>query len=261
MLFLGYFCSVSFDFLVFGFFEHGVDRSVSSKLVLNYFFFAKKSLFSVFAREEAVWNGEIGPARRTGPCRVGSNGKKYRLSLMEMLRSSVFFFPVNIKSAREPHFFEDVHGHNFAFTGTFSENSRASGCVHGHFLGLFHGHFSWFTGRKFGNLHGHFSRFTGTFSSKVPKMQEFACSRALFAGSRALFSENVHGHFWCSRALFWVHGYFFGFTGKIFFKSSRATSNVHGHFCEIVHGHFFEVHGEKKTLVSMVNVPWNFLPL
>ena len=105
------------------------------------------------------------------------------------------FFPVNIKSAREPHFFEEVHGHNFAFTGTFSENSRASGCVHGHFLGLFHGHFSWFTGRKFGNVHGHFSRFTGTFSSKLPKMQEFACSRALLAGSRALFSENVHGHF------------------------------------------------------------------
>ena len=72
MVYLSYFCSLLFDFLVFGFLKHGVDRSVSSNLVFNYYFFAKKSLFFVFAREETVRNGEIGPARRTGPCRVGS---------------------------------------------------------------------------------------------------------------------------------------------------------------------------------------------
>ena len=72
MVYLSYICSLSIDFLVFRFFEHGVDRSVSSSLVLNYYFFAKKSLFFVFARGQAVRNGEIGPARRTGPCRVGS---------------------------------------------------------------------------------------------------------------------------------------------------------------------------------------------
>ena len=72
MVYSSYFCSLSFDFLVFEFFEHGVDRSVSSNLVLNYYFIAKKALFFVFAREEAVRNGEIGPERRTGPCRVGS---------------------------------------------------------------------------------------------------------------------------------------------------------------------------------------------
>ena len=30
-----------------------------------------------------------------------------------------FFFPVNFKSAREPHFLDDVHGYFFGFTGTF----------------------------------------------------------------------------------------------------------------------------------------------
>ena len=72
MVYSSYFCTLSLDFLGFGFFEHGVDRSASSNLGLNYFLFAKKSLFFVFAREEAVRNEEISPARRTGPCRVGS---------------------------------------------------------------------------------------------------------------------------------------------------------------------------------------------
>ena len=43
------------------------------------------------------------------------------------------FFPVNIKSAREPHFFELLHGHFFAFTGTLGD--------------LFTGTFFWFAGR------------------------------------------------------------------------------------------------------------------
>ena len=35
IVYLSYICSLSIDFLVFNFFEHGVDRSVSSSLVLN----------------------------------------------------------------------------------------------------------------------------------------------------------------------------------------------------------------------------------
>ena len=69
--------------------------------------------------------------------------------------------------------------------------------------------------------------FTGTFRNsralfpkKVPNLANFRCSRAVSIGSRALFLENVHGHFWGSRAVFLFS----------------------------VHGHFFEVHGEKKTL-------------
>ena len=95
--------------------------------------------------------------------------------------SVFFFFPVNIKSAREPRFLEDVHGYFFGFTGTFSENSRASGCVHGHFFGRFHGHFF--------RVHG---------------QKKVKCSRTLF---------DVHGHILifkvlCSRALVNVHGHF-----------------------------------------------------
>ena len=59
-----------------------------------------------------------------------------------------FFFPVNIKSAREPRCLAFIHGHFFGYTGIFSENSRASGCVHGHFFGRFHGHFFRVHGQK-----------------------------------------------------------------------------------------------------------------
>ena len=87
---------------------------------------------------------------------------------------------MNLKSAREPHFFRNVHGHVFAFTGTFWKSSRVSFCVHGQIFGYFHGHFSWFTGTIF-----------------------WKCSRAL---------PNVHGHnliftIKCSRALFYIHGH------------------------------------------------------
>ena len=68
---------------------------------------------------------------------------------------SVFFFPVNLKSARERQFFLNVHGYFFAFTGTFFGKftgklmrsravfgiySRAVFMVHGHdFLKMFTG--------------------------------------------------------------------------------------------------------------------------
>ena len=69
--------------------------------------------------------------------------------------TSVFFFPVNLKSARERQFFLNVHGYFFAFTGTFFGKftgklmrsravfgiySRAVFMVHGHdFLKMFTG--------------------------------------------------------------------------------------------------------------------------
>ena len=47
-----------------------------------------------------------------------------------------FFFFVNIKSAREPHFFGFVHGHFFAFTGrNFGKSSRVLFAVYEHFFG------------------------------------------------------------------------------------------------------------------------------
>ena len=132
-------------------------------------------------------------------------------------RARVFFLLVNLKSAREPQFFKNVHGHVFAFTGTFWKSSRASFCVHGHIFWkssrvsfCVHGQiFGSFTGTFHGSrapvlekFHGHFLRFTGTFSSKNIKMLDFLCFCGLFAGSRAhfpssraLFLKNVHGHF------------------------------------------------------------------
>ena len=69
MLFLGYFCSVSFDFLVFGFFEHGVDRSVSSKLVLNYFFLPKNRYFPYLHGRRRSETGKS--VQHGGPVRAG----------------------------------------------------------------------------------------------------------------------------------------------------------------------------------------------
>ena len=76
---------------------------------------------------------------------------------------SVFFFPVNIKSARERHFSEGVHGYIFGFTGTS---------------------FRKFTGKRFPSraLFWTFSRALFV----VHGQQFFKYSRALFA---------VHGHF------------------------------------------------------------------
>ena len=115
-----------------------------------------------------------------------------------------FFFPVNIESVRERHFFNNFHAHFFAFTGTFWKSSRARECVHGHFSGRFHGHFWVVHGQKYRN-----------------------CSRALF---------EVHGQIFMNFEI-----YFSMFTGFIFnvhrspitltkLPCSRAVSKVHGHF-------------------------------
>ena len=124
---------------------------------------------------------------------------------------------------------QKIHGQVDAFTGTF--------------LDFFTGTFRGSRAENLENVHGHFSRFTGTFSSNVPKMPEFTWSRVL---------SRVHGHFFLKMftGTFEVHGRFFGFKGT--FLSSRARffskvhgqlQDVHGHFSQIVHGHFFYVHG------------------
>ena len=127
---------------------------------------------------------------------------------------SVFFFPVNIESVREPLFSAKVHGHKFAFTGTFLSKftgkkmrSRALFLTfHGHFL-VVHGHFL--------VVHGHFS------GSRAPLF--------LFTGTFSLFTGTF---------LAFVHG---------------ELRNVHGYFSHIVHRHFFKVHGKKKTLCRVAH--------
>ena len=107
---------------------------------------------------------------------------------------TVFFSPVNLKSARERCFFENFHGHFLAFTGTFSGKftrkcmpsralfwpfSRALFMVHGHqlwrnFTGTFRGSRVLFPKkiknvgfyvflRAFHRFTGTFPKFTGTF--------------------------------------------------------------------------------------------------
>ena len=102
----------------------------------------------------------------------------------------MFFFPVNIKSVREPLFLANVHGYKFAFTGTF---------------------LSEFTGKKMRSR-----ALFWTFSRAL-----FGGSRALFGCSRALFwftgtSFSVHGHF------FSVHGHISGICSRGVAKCSRA---------------------------------------
>ena len=92
-----------------------------------------------------------------------------------------FFFPVNIKSAREPRFLEDIHGHFFGFTGTFFRK----------FTG------KWLRSRA---LFWTFSR--ALF--RVSRAKKLKCSRTLL---------EVHGHILkfkvlCSRAPANVHGHF-----------------------------------------------------
>ena len=122
-------------------------------------------------------------------------------------KGSVFFFPVNLESAREPHFFKIFHGHIFAFTGTF---------------------WTKFTGKRTRSR-----AFFWTFSRA-----HLCGSWALFYGSRPLLKFT--GTF------FLVHGYFFTVHGHIFVICSRAKKNIHGHFFQNVHGHILKVHGEKK---------------
>ena len=152
---------------------------------------------------------------------------------------------------------------NFSWA-LFQQSSRASGCLHGHFLapptGTIHGS----RAPVLGNVHGHFSRFSGTFSSKQTKMLDYLCFCGLFllAGLRAHFPSsmafffNVNGTFKVDGKFFAVHGHFIGCTGKVFPKFHGQMYLVHGHICKIVYGHFFEVHGRKKNVLVQI---WRLL--
>jgi len=54
---------------------------------------------------------------------------------------AVFFFPMNIKSEREPHFWANVHGHVLRSWAHFGRSSRISGCVHVRVFSRFSGYF------------------------------------------------------------------------------------------------------------------------
>ena len=110
---------------------------------------------------------------------------------------AVFFFPVNLESAREPHFFENFHGHIFAFTGTF---------------------WTKFTGKRMRSR-----ALFWTFSRAL-----LCGSRVLFCGSRAMLKFTGTQFSWFT-ATFEVHGYFFS-CSRVLFPCSRAD------FCQIVHG-------------------------
>ena len=156
--------------------------------------------------DETTWSFEnLYYDKQNGTFALKLGGKLAKLSKSPWSLDQCFFFPVNIESVREALFSAKVHGHKFAFTGTFLSKftgkkmrSRALFLTfHGHFL-VVHGHFL--------VVHGHFSGsraplflFTGTFS--------------LFTGTFLAFVHgelrNVHGYF-----LTLFTGTFSRFTGK-----------------------------------------------
>ena len=91
-------------------------------------------------------------------------GKKNTGYIHVLYTHTVFFFPVNIESAREPRSLEDVHGYFFGFTGTS--------------LRKFTG--KWLRSRAL------FWTFSRTLF-RVHGQKNSKCSRALF---------DVHGHIW-----------------------------------------------------------------
>ena len=126
-----------------------------------------------------------------------------------MDKFSVFFFPVNIESVREPLFSAKVHGHKFAFTGTFLSKFTGKKMRSRALFLTLTCTFWWFTGT--------FWLFTGTF---LVHGHLFFCSRALFL---------------CSRAHFW----------HLFTGSCEMFTGI---FLTLFTGTFSRFTGEKKTL-------------
>ena len=116
-----------------------------------------------------------------------------------------FFSPVNIESVREPLFLAKVHGHKFAFTGTFLSKFTGKKMRSRALFWLFTGTFWWFTGT--------FWLFTGTF---LVHGHLFFCSRALFLCSRAHFWHLFTGSCEMFTGIFLIlfTGTFSRFTGK-----------------------------------------------
>ena len=120
-----------------------------------------------------------------------------------------------------------------------AENSRVSSCVHWQFFGLFHGHFSWFTGVIFWNFSWALFDIHGHFLPKAPNLIEIGRSWAVFVGLRALF-------YWkCSRAILKLSGTFLVFTGlfwahgQIRYQTFTGTSRIFTcTFAKILTGNF-----------------------
>ena len=102
-----------------------------------------------------------------------------------------FFFTVGIKGPRESNFFEDVHEHDFAFTGSFFRKFKGQvNAFTGTFFAIFTGTLRCSRVTVLKKVHGHFfpvHTITGTFFRKSAKNIEvyvltdtFYCSRALF---------------------------------------------------------------------------------
>ena len=68
--------------------------------------------------DSEAWVFRGGGLGLLGECCAQVGATRRSLSVGTLLGPVFLFFPVNLKSAREPRFSEDVHGHIFAFTGT-----------------------------------------------------------------------------------------------------------------------------------------------
>lgn len=130
------------------------------------------------------------------------------------------FFPVNIKTARERHFFEKLYLNFLAFSVNFWQVQERGDA----FTGI-----CWPFSRALSEIHGHhfLKMFTDTFCmSQVLFPQKF---RILYVFWN--FSQ-VHGHFFwnmitgtdCLRVLFCVRT-----SQATCFESSRAKSHFQGH--------------------------------
>ena len=160
------------------------------------------------------------------------------------------FFPVNIKSAREPYFLGIVHGYFFAFTGTscrkFTGKLLRSRALFWTFSrALFVGS----RAKIFEIFTGTFRRSRALFAQKYQKTQNLGVHGQFLQVHGDFFLKmftgnfEIHGHFfYCSRALF-------RFTGKFICKRSRANAKCSRALLRICSRALFRGSREKKTLV------------
>ena len=167
-----------------------------------------------------------------------------------MLLTSVFFFPVKIKSARESYFrpfFDFFHGRKSAFHAHFFKNFHGQSKVFTDaFLDFFTDGFS-FSREENSEILIIFTE--ENFFSRVQKKVNFA----KFHGKSKLYFSRTHVPIFTyviwkkfSRTLLVFHGQFLGyFHGrKIFFTDGNPKIDKN------FHGRHFDFHGKKKTLVQ-----------
>ena len=138
------------------------------------------------------------------------------------------------------------------FTGTIlrsralcSEGSRVTGCVHGHFFGRFHGHFSVVYGHKILKclrvlfaVHGQF------FGISKKKCAREHIKSARERTNSANFVKMFTG-------TFKIHGHFFGVHGQVFFAlftGKKKYSRANFRKCSRA---FFRCSREKKTTLIL----------